>query len=58
MQLIKLYVKHHGYTVRSLEQRLDERESRKLEAIRSRLQRLKDDINTLIEDYRERTGNS
>lgn len=39
-----------GYTLQSLEQRLDEHELEKLTTIRSRLQELREDIEVLIED--------
>lgn len=56
VERIKAYVQHYGYTPRSLEQRLDEHDSETLARIRSRLQRLRKDIDALIEDYRTRTG--
>jgi len=55
---IKAYIQHFGYTPRSLEDRLDEHELERLATIRSGLQQVRKDFETLIEDYRTRTGNT
>ena len=49
------YVRHSGYVPQSLEDRLDERELERLFIIRSKLREVRDDIETLISDYRART---
>ena len=55
---IKAYVQHFGYTPRALEERLNGQELERLNAIRSRLQELRKDIEALIEQYRGRTGDT
>lgn len=56
IERIKAYVQHFDYRVRTLEERLDGQELEKLEAIQSLLQELREDVDTLIGDYRDRTG--
>ena len=58
IEQIKGYIQHFGYVPRTLEQRLDEREQGRLRNIRSRLQEVRQDTEKLIQDYRERTGNT
>lgn len=55
IERIHTYVRHFGYSPRSLEDRLDERELERLRIIRSKLCEVRDDIETLINDYRART---
>jgi len=57
MERIKAYVRHFGYRVRTLEERLAGQELEKLGEIQSRLQELRKDVDALIGDYRARTGN-
>jgi hypothetical protein len=54
---IQACARHFDYTVCPLEQRLSEQENERLAQIRSRLAELRQEIDALIRDYRERTGN-
>lgn len=57
LERIKAYQQHFGYTPRSLEKRLTKGELRRLKMIRFRLQNIRKDIESLIDDYRARTNN-
>ena len=54
---LRSYVDAFGYSPRTLEERLDERERAALASIRVRLQEIRQEIDALIAQYRERTGN-
>ena len=56
IDLIRVYVHHYGYRVRTLDERLNEEERERLVGIQSDLQALRDEVDSLIEDYRARTG--
>lgn len=56
IERIKAYVRHFGYEVRTLDERLDKQESERLSEIQSRLQQLRKDVDALIGDYRAREG--
>jgi hypothetical protein len=58
VERIKTYIQRFSYIPRNLEKRLDKHELENLATIRSRLQKLRRDIETLIKDYRARTGNT
>jgi hypothetical protein len=53
---IQAYVQQFGYRVRPLEERLDEGERERLARIQADLQRLRSEVDSLIADYRARTG--
>ena len=57
VERIREYVEHYNYEVRSMSERLSAQELERLEEIRSRLADLRRDVDALISDYRERTGN-
>lgn len=56
LQRIQAYVRRAGYKVRPLEQRLDEVEIDRLARIQSQLGELRQEVDSLIRDYRQRTG--
>jgi len=56
IERIKAYVRHFGYEIQTLEERLGRQELEMLRNIQSRLQELREDVDTLIGDYRTRTG--
>ena len=58
IQRIQAYVQHFGYRVNPLEERLDEAELDRLAEIRLRLAELRQEVDALIRDYRQRTGNT
>ena len=58
IERIKAYVQRFDYRVRTLEERLDGQELERLRSVQSRLQELRKDVDTLIADYRTRTGNT
>lgn len=53
---IKLYVENHSYAPKPFEHRLLPVEAKRLTEIRSYLQQLRTDLESLIEAYRQRTG--
>lgn len=55
---IKAYVQHFGYRVQPQPERLNEQERQRLSEIESMLQKLREEIDALIADYRGRTGHT
>jgi len=55
---LRAYQRHFGYTPKPLEERLDPHELERLNSIRSRLQEIREELDTLIQEYRKRTGNN
>ena len=53
---IKEYVTAYQYAPTPLEQRLNESERSRLSGIQARLKALREEVDTLIADYRGRTG--
>lgn len=53
---IQDYVKHFGYTPRLLDDRLNPGETKRLRAIQDQLARAQTDLEQLIKDYKDRTG--
>lgn len=51
---IKAYINYFDYTLRSLEQRLNKQELKRLKTIRSKIQEIRGDIEALIDDHRTR----
>lgn len=51
---IKAYMQHYGYSPRNLEDRLNEDEKNRLKLVRSKLIEVREDIETLVNDYRAR----
>ena len=51
---IKAYMRNFSYTPQRLEERLNKQELRRLNENRSRLKKLRKDVDALIEDYRAR----
>lgn len=58
LQRLQAYVRHFGYQVLPLDRRLDEAEIDRLARIQSRLGELRQEVDSLIRDYRQRTGNT
>lgn len=57
VERIAAYVSHFGYRATSVEMRLAPSEVDLLARLRTDLQKLKSDVDGLIRDYRDRTGN-
>lgn len=55
---IKDYVKYYDFSPRTLEDRLTNEELERLNVIKGSAARLREEVEELIEDYRERTSNS
>ena len=56
IERIKSYIRHFGYKSRTLKDRLDDHDLKRLESIHSRIGELRRDIEELIKDYRTKTG--
>lgn len=55
---IKAYMQHYNYAPRFLSERLSAEELQALTTIRAKLQEVRSEIDTLIQEYRSRTGYS
>ena len=55
---IKAYVQRFGYRVQPLHERLSEQERQRLSEIDSKLQKIREEVDALIADYRGRTGHT